>query len=307
MQMTEWQGVRFSQLMLGTVQFGLPYGIANRSGQPSPAEVRRIVAAALAGGVNTFDTASAYGTSEAVLGETLDRLGALDDVTIVTKIRPLTADELADPNLGHRAVRESVLASCRRLRLDHLPVVLFHREEDAVCFAALEELRKQGRVGHWGVSCDHDPGSAIRFIESSRVEALQLPGNLLDGRHLRGGVLPVAEQAHTAVFVRSVYLQGLLLMSDQEIPTPLRGVLSVRNELRTIARDGGMTLQELALRYVLSLPGVTSVVVGVETADQLEKNLAIFAQGPLTNDLIGEIERTVPELSPELITPRMWS
>ena len=100
MQTSSWNGLSLSRMMLGTVQFGLPYGVANHTGQPSYDEVVRIVAAAVEGGVNCFDTAAAYGTSEEVLGNALHELGLADQVTVVTKVFPLTAAELADSSAG---------------------------------------------------------------------------------------------------------------------------------------------------------------------------------------------------------------
>ena len=102
MQTRAWKEYHLSRLMLGTVQFGLPYGVANRTGQPSYAEVRAIMTAAIDGGVNCFDTAAAYGGSEEVLGRALQELGAADRVVVVTKVRSLTPAEQADDTLAAR-------------------------------------------------------------------------------------------------------------------------------------------------------------------------------------------------------------
>src|SRR5580692_73797 len=126
-----WNGVQLSRMILGTVQFGMPYGVANRTGQPEYRDVVKIVAAAIEGGVNCFDTAASYGTSEQVLGQALRELNAAERATVVTKVRPLNPVELADPALAAQAIEDSVAESRRRLRLDCLPIVLFHREADA--------------------------------------------------------------------------------------------------------------------------------------------------------------------------------
>lgn len=78
--------------MLGTVQLGRPYGVANRTGQPALYDVRKIVRTAIDSGVNCFDTAATYGTSEEVLGKVFHDLGVGDELFVVTKTRPLNED-----------------------------------------------------------------------------------------------------------------------------------------------------------------------------------------------------------------------
>ena len=301
-----WNDYSLSRLMLGTVQFGLPYGVANRTGQPEYGDVLAIVAAAVEGGVNCFDTAAAYGTSEEVLGRALHELRVADRVVVVTKVRPLAAAELADDALASQAIEQSVADSRRRLRLDCLPVVLFHREADAAHRSVLERLQAKGWLRYAGVSCDNRPGPAAEFVAAGNVSALQLPGNVLDRRHLRSGVFRDAASRGVAVFLRSVYLQGLLVMPEDDIPPTLRDVIPVRRRLASIAGEAGMNLAELALRYMLAQDGVTCVLTGVETVAQVRDNLAIFARGPLPGDVLGAIDRAVPELPESLLTPALW-
>lgn len=297
---------RLSRLMLGTVQFGIPYGVANRTGQPSYSDVRAIMTAAIEGGVTCFDTAAAYGTSEEVLGRVLHELGVAEQVVVVTKVRPLTPEELADAALAERAIRNSIEESCRRLRLDCLPVVLFHRETDAVCADVLEDLKQSGRLLQFGVSCDNRPGNAAKFAADPRITALQIPANLLDQRHQKSGIFATALTSGTAVFVRSVYLQGLLVMAEADIPAALREVIPTLRRLTALASDAGMGMAEAALRYMLSRDGVTSVLTGVETVDQVRRNVEILARGPLPSDLLAAIDREVPELPESILTPGQW-
>lgn len=296
-----------SRLMLGTVQFGLPYGVANRTGQPGYDEVKAIVAAALDGGVNCFDTAAAYGTSEEVLGRVLHELGVADRVVVVTKVRPLTPVELGDPALASQAIEQSVAESRRRLRLDCLQVVLFHREPDGAHLPVVERLKARGWLRYAGVSCDNIPGPAAEFVAGGLASALQLPGNVLDRRHQRSGVFRAAADLGVAVFIRSVYLQGLLVMPEEAIPPALCTVIPVRRRLVELAGEAGLTLPELALRYMLSQDGVTSVITGVETVVQIRENLALFNRGALSPDLLAAIDAVAPDLPGPILTPALWS
>ncbi len=306
MKTNKFADYNLSRLMLGTVQFGLPYGVANRTGQPSYDEVRAIVAAALDGGVNCFDTAAAYGSSEEVLGRALHELGVADRVVVVTKVRALTPEESADPALAAPAIEQSVAESRRRLRLDCLPVVLFHRESDARHLNVLEHLKTKGWLRHAGVSCDNRTGPAAEFVASGRVSAMQLPGNVLDRRHQHSGIFREAAAHGMAVFIRSVYLQGLLVMPEEMIPAALRDIIPVRRRLATIAGAAGLTPAEMAVRYMLSQPGVTCVLAGVETVAQIRENVALFNRGPLTADVVAALDAAVPDLPEPLLTPALW-
>jgi aryl-alcohol dehydrogenase-like predicted oxidoreductase len=307
----------FGRLMIGTVQFGLPYGVANRTGQPSYAEARQMIAMAIDAGVRSFDTAAAYGTSEEVLGRALRELDAAQRVRVVTKVTPLDPETRRDRKRAEATIRDSVLRSQRLLGEGPLSLVLFHRVEDAFLGDVLQSLCDAGVMLGWGVSCDHDPLTAMRLLDDPRVAALQIPGNLLDRRHLAGGtrqtIVGRAESTSpnsaiaTALFVRSVYLQGLLLMPEREIPTHLRDVIPPRRQLAALADQAGITLAELALRYPLSLPGVTSVVVGAETPDQLHENLRLIARGPLDGSLVTQIEAVPVDLPDRVLTPARWS
>lgn len=296
----------FSRAMLGTVQFGMPYGVANRTGMPDENAVSAIVLAAVDGGVTAFDTAASYGVSEEVLGRVFQRLGLRDRVTVVTKVRPLTSEERSDAGHAREAIERSVAESRRKLGLARIAAVLFHREEDAVWLNELRRLADRGWFERCGVSCDNVPGPAVKFAGDPRVSALQVPANLLDTRHLRSGLFTAASSHGAAVFVRSAFLQGLLLMPEAAIPETLAGVLPWRRNLEEIAAGAGMKMGELAIRYLLSLAGLTSVVIGVETLEQLKANLAFFDRGPLPADVLTAIELLRLAPSDLEITPRLW-
>jgi aryl-alcohol dehydrogenase-like predicted oxidoreductase len=236
----------------------------------------------------------------------LSELDVADRVVMVTKVRALTPVELADPVSATRAIEQSVAESRRRLRIDCLPVVLFHHEADARYLNVLERLKEKGWLRHAGVSGDNRPGPAPGWIAAGTVAALQLPGNILDRRHQRTGVFRQAAERDVAIFIRSVYLQGLLVMPEDLIPPALRGIIPIRRRLTALAGDAGMSWSELALRYMLTQTGVTCILTGVDTLAQVLENIALFERGPLAADIVAAADAVVPDLPETILTPALW-
>ncbi len=293
-----------SLLALGTVQFGLPYGVANRAGQPSYEIARDILSCAIERGVTCLDTATGYGESESVLGRALAELGAAERVTIVTKVAPL-ADDLS-PARADALVEESVRNSLRHLRLERLPFCLFHREKDFRYADSLLKLRARGLVERIGCSTT-TPFATRKIIGSGLAEAVQFPASVLDRRFTGAEVAGAARARGMTVFARSVYLQGLVLLSDAATPENLHGVIPARRQFAELALEAGIPLAELALRYVLGLGDLTSILVGVESVDQMRENLALFAKGPLPPDLMQAVVATASSLSDAILDPWRWA
>jgi aryl-alcohol dehydrogenase-like predicted oxidoreductase len=295
----------YSRLMLGTVQFGMPYGIANRLGQPSYHQILEILSAAMEGGINCLDTAAAYGTSEERLGQALKELRIADRMNVVTKVMPLSDDLRSDPQKARIAIEQSVDQSRQRLQLDTIPVVLFHCEQDAAFLDVLAALQAKGWLSSFGVSCDNRLGNTRSFLLQGAT-TLQIPASILDRRHQDSGILEQAAATNAAIFVRSVYLQGLLTMLDQDIPQGLQAVIPIRTRFAMLGAEYGLTLNQLALRYILSLPGVTSAITGVESCEQIRDNLRTAADGPLPQELLKRLLEDQPNLPEVIVTPSQW-
>ena len=280
--------MNFSRLLLGTVQFGLNYGIANTEGKPSFERVKAILKTALDNGITALDTAAAYGESEEVLGRALAELGIAQKMTVISKVPPLP--ENCDPE---EFVTNSVTTSLKRLRLPELPLVLFHNEFDWAYREALETLVRKGLIRHAGVSLD----SAACAETADDAPYVQIPCNLFDHRFDE----KIRNHKSGHIFIRSVYLQGMAVMPKEKIPFP--EVRSYREKLESF----GVPMAELCMRYLLSFPGNTSVLTGVDTPGQLLENCRLAEKGPLPQELLQKVIDTVPLLPESLIRPKLWN
>lgn len=292
-----------ARLTLGTVQFGLAYGIANQGGKPAYATCRDIMAEAYAAGIRCFDTAAAYGESESVLGKALAELGIADTVTLVSKSSPLNP-AIKDSKVIEQQITTSLENSLRRLGLEQLPIYLFHRDDDLRWMDILAGLRERGLVRRIGVSVDTASG-AEAAANNPLVEAVQLPHNLFDHRFSAGPIFKTKADS-TLLFARSAFLQGLLLMPEERIPKGLNAVITVRRQVEKIAADAGMGMAELCLRYSLSFPSIDSVLIGVDTVQQLKENAAMAARGPLPADLLQHLQQVVPDFPESIVRPSLW-
>ena len=294
----------FSQITLGTVQFGLNYGIANRSGKPAYEVCRDIVAEAVSAGIRTFDTAAAYGESEAVLGRIFADLGIADQVAVVSKCRHLATDTLSRTE-AEAVIEASLRSSLENLRMERLPLFLLHQDQDLVWMEVLAGLRERGWIERLGISVG-TPGGARAAAEHGLTEAVQLPVNPLDHRFTADPSFRRMADRGVALFARSVFLQGLLLMPEARIPEMLRPVIPVRRELEALAREDGMSMAEFCLRYCLSIGGVTSVLIGVDSVAQLRDNIRMIERGPLEPDVIDRVREIVPEFPETILFPVHW-
>lgn len=289
--------------MLGTVQFGLSYGVANRAGAPAFSEICAMLEEAAAAGINCLDTAAAYGKSEEVLGRALSEIGLRESFYIVSKTPPIEAGLPAGKVAAE--IRSSVERSLRRLKVDWLPLILLHRDDDPSYLDALALCQQAGLIGKCGVSMGTTEHAAA-FLENPALGGLQVPANVLDRRFTRGGVNKTAKEKGALVFARSCYLQGLLLMDDASTPPHLEPVIPARAFFRKLAADHGLPLNHLLARAMMSRDDIDSVVMGMETRTQLRENLPLLNQPPLAAEIVAQLEAFEADLPDWLIEPWKW-
>lgn len=293
-----------SKLVLGTAQLGMQYGIANRHGQPDIDVARGIVKTAWSGGVREFDTAQAYGTSETVLGSVFRELGIGDEARVVSKIAsdvdPLQLNEL----------RASVERTLERLSIPRLHSLLLHEEEwldlvDRGLGENLASLCAEGLVESFGVSV-YAPEAAFRALGMEQMQSVQLPCNVFDRRFEDAGVFREAERVGKSLAIRSVFLQGLLLLDPNVVPSGIPEGDEHVSRFAQLADQHEISRLVLALSYVLSRYPNCRVLFGAETVEQVEENLSVCGRG-IPEQLLRELGdgfRNVPE---RVVNPSLWS
>ena len=286
------------RLALGTVQFGLDYGINNTAGRPTDAAVEAILRTAQAAGLTLLDTAAAYGDSESRLGAWLSQPGNNTPAfELVTKLAARPAPH----------VRQQVREARDRLRQSSLYGVMFHdftafRQQPAA-WLALQEARAAGEVRRIGVSLYHPQEAEWLLDRGLDIDLVQVPFNVLDQRF--DSVLPKLQQQGIEVHVRSAFLQGLLLREPAALPIFFAPLAVKIARLRALAKEAEIPLPALLLLFAAFAPGVSRVVIGVDTAANLRDNLAAVNFIPLAEQLRPALRRLAEETT-DFILPYTW-
>jgi aryl-alcohol dehydrogenase-like predicted oxidoreductase len=285
------------RVALGTVQFGLPYGIANRSGQVAEEDAAVILDRAWTMGVDTLDTAIAYGVSE----ERLGRIG-VKQWKVVTKL-PSLPDSRVDV-MGW--VEESVTASLKRLRVPKLRGLLLHcpqqlrGDKGDSLFQGLVALKGQGIVEKIGISI-YDPAELDALCRNYHFDLVQAPFNIVDRRLATSGWLKRLHEGGTEVHARSVFLQGLLLMSAGNRPPAFDRWQLLWENWNDWLTGQRLTPLQACLGFALSENAIDRVVVGVDNLSQLEGLFAALGSpvAPAPSELMSN--------DLDLIDPSRWN
>jgi aryl-alcohol dehydrogenase-like predicted oxidoreductase len=292
--MNEDRGLR--RIALGTVQMGRAYGIANTAGQVEERHAARMLDYARDVGIDVLDTAVSYGSAEERLGQ----LGVAD-FRIITKV-PAVPGDVVDAG---QWIRDQVEASMVRLRVNRLHGVLLHRPEDLrrpdaeAIVAAMQALKSAGRVERIGVSI-YAPAELEAILPRMAVDIVQAPLNVVDRRLARSGWCAELGRRGVEVHVRSIFLQGLLLIPSQSLPAqfhPWRGLMQQWHEWLAAEQ---LTAVSACVAHASAYDGVDRIVVGCESVSQLKQ---IAAAASLPPRLAPSILESIDE---RLINPGRW-
>lgn len=308
MKYTDSLAGKISQFSLGTVQLGLSYGVANDSGKPSREQAHALLRCAVEGGVNSIDTAAAYGDSEEVIGGFLEKDPRSEDLLITTKIADF--DHSSEQAL-ERSIREKTEECKKRLGLSKLPILMLHHSKDftknpKAVLRVLEALREEGEVRRIGISLYEEDD--FETVAASSFDAVQIAQNIFDWRLITSGKLKALTDAKKIIFVRSVFLQGLVFKTPETLSEAMAFCAPTLQKFRAFCEKYQMTPAALAASFVLSLPGVTSLVLGCETVEQVRQNLTLIEQTNTLSDVqMSELRTAFEHTDPRVLDPRQWN
>ena len=284
---------KISAMTLGTVQLGMNYGIANDAGKPDEAKSFAILRSALENGVTVLDTARGYGDSEDVIGRFLKQWEG-EMPFICTKILHVP-DERADDIENY--VVESVETSLKSLGVNKVGAVMLHFAPDVAQYGqrladAMGKLIELGYTDQVGVSV-YDNAQIEEMLKYDIYTVTQVPMSIFDQRLIANGAVKKLQERGVTVFVRSVFLQGLFFLDPDKITDPIlveHAAPKIRL-LRHIAEEEGMNVAQRAIAFMRDCAGITSLVLGADTPDQVKSNIAYFEVPQLKESTMATLQR----------------
>jgi len=254
-------------------------------------EIQQVVASALDTGINLFDTAEGYGRglAETLLGQALKSLGKRGDAVVVTKVGPLFDDEVIDgrdTNLSAKHIFQRCEGSLQRLQTDYIDLYLAHRPDPATpieeTMSAMEELKRQGKIRHFGVS-NFDVHQLAAALKHGPVVANQLSYNLV-GRGIDAELRPFCVKENVGIMAYSPLGKGILSGKYDENHLPpdedyrhtkyyfakenLPKYFALGRRCRELAAQLNITVSQLALAWCLAQPGIAVVLPGSRVPEQ---------------------------------------
>lgn len=261
------------KLGLGTAQFGLDYGISNKTGKTEPEEVCAILEVAHQQGIRLLDTAASYGISEEIIGQSLRSHHQFKIVTKTPSFPSTLITSQEAKQLEHAFGR-----SLSRMKQTSLYGLLIHQADDllkhngALLMETMFRLKQRGLVEKIGVSV-YTSGQIDRILEQYAIDLIQLPVNVLDQRLLQSGHLSKLKQAGIEIHARSVFLQGLLLMDTGTLPDYFHHAKTHLEHFRQFAQKMGISPKQAALQFAMGIKEIDVVLCGVNNRFQLNECL----------------------------------
>jgi len=290
-------------LVLGTVQLGMDYGVANKTGKPDLRTAFEIVRTAWDHGISFFDTAQAYGDSEEVLGKCFKKLrvGNKAQPAVISKI--ILNNNINDTD----RIIKRVDVSIEKLGLYNLWGLMLHREScldtgEKFLTKIASKLKSSKKIENFGVSV-YSAEKAIEALYMPEIDIVQVPFNVFDQRALDKGVFHLAAENKKTVFIRSVYLQGLLLLKPDQLSKEMEFSRKALKKYNDFCMTYNISRKLFALAFVINNAPDGMIVIGSEKPDQVKENVSLFekAKGisiPDSNSLSVSDQR--------VINPSLW-
>ena len=289
-------------IVLGTVQLGIDYGIANHLGKPSFENVVAMIERSIAEEIFCFDTAKSYGDSEEILGRVFDKLGICDKVQVNTKLAAIKKGKL-NRNQIYAEVKDSLV----KLQINKLWSLMSHDFDSLQIIlqtGAIEKLKQDGFISFFGVSV-YDVEQANFALEQSDIDIIQLPANAWDLKMYEAGIFEKAKKYNKIVMVRSVYLQGLLLLDPLMVKSKNREAYILSMAWNKWLYENNLNAVEASLGFVLHYADM--LVIGAESPSQIQSTASKFRTAMITKSQFRQWQNIVKKYdTKKIVDPRQW-
>ncbi len=301
------KGLNLSVFSLGTVQLGLDYGLGDNTAKPQKEYAFKVLDAAIKNGVNTLDTANNYGDSETVIGEWLQKKESLEKPLIVTKIGPF---DHSTPEILKQDIIDQTQKCLETLGVTQIDILMVHDFEDyeqdpEILRDTFNDFKEQGVIRYSALSAysRHD----YKMIAESGFDAVQIPLNVFDWSQIESGGIQAIADAGMMIFARSVFLQGLVFLKPEDVEPRMEFCKPYLEKYLQLCDEFEMSPAVLALSYVLSVPGITTVVLGCQTPEQVEANCKLIDDTKqLTNEQKEKLREAFVNIERRAIDPTFW-
>jgi len=282
---------KINKIVLGTVQFGQDYGISNNEGKTKFEDVKKILEFAQFNNIKTLDTANVYGDAENLLG----KIG-VEKFQVISKFKSQKKE----------SIEEKFFETIYKLNIKNLYAYLSHDSNEILndpdIWSVLTDIKKQNKIKKIGFSFN----SVSEFEKICELgikpDIIQIPFNLLDNRFKK--TAKYCSKNKIEVHSRSVFLQGLFFLDTSQLPNELKKMKKYLNELILICKNNHCTINQLALKYVLSKKYIDKVLIGVENVNQFKENINLLYKN--INYKVFEIIENITIKDKYLLNPSNW-
>lgn len=283
-----------NKLIIGTAQFGLDYGITNKSGKISENELDLIFDFCNNKNILLFDTAQDYGTSEDIIK---NYKHIYSNFKIITKAK-----------FTNKNILETINLSFDKFKF--IDYFLLHSFDDfnELVIDELIKLKTQNKIGKIGVSV-YTVDEAIKCLQNNNVNAIQIPFNYLDTQWFDQTFQNLLKVRSIEIHVRSIFLQGLLLNPIIKTPSniPKEDFENLNKIIGELCELFGLSNLELCFAYTNSFDWISKFLIGIDNYDHLHLNYSTINKNlSLTNEQLNIIHEKIINLNPLITNPSKW-
>ena len=301
------KGMDVALFSLGTVQLGMDYGLGEYTAKPERQYAFSLLDEAAERGVNMLDTANNYGDSERVIGEWMKTVASDRRPLLVTKIGPF---DHSDPDALRLDIRDQAEKSLATLGVEQVDILMVHdcadyEKNPAIVKEVFDGLKASGKTRLTGISVysRHD----YFAVAASGFDSVQIPLNIFDWTQIESGGIQALADAGMMIFARSVFLQGLAFFKPEELDPRMDFCAPYLEKFLKLCEELQMSPGVLALSFALSVPGVTSLVLGCQRLEQLRENCEMIESARiLSEEEMEKIREAFVHIDPRVIDPRQW-